>query len=743
MSVRSIMSSLGSRGNAGDAAAAANDAQSRPGQIGATRLQVMEDIEDAGIGWIWASDAEGRLTYITEAAAGSVGKQPEELVGKKVVELFETDPDNPDQGTQRPFSFQLKAHTKLNGLTVRYALGKSRHDVKQTWWTLTAHPKFDANGNFVGYRGYAEDVSVEYERKLIDSRLAEFDSLTGLANRHYMNKRLDSILASYRQAERACALMMLDLDKFKQVNDTLGHAAGDSVLVQASERIKSIIGNRGEVGRLGGDEFQIILPDIDDRGTLGEIAEKIIAIVSQPYPLEDDKRALIGTSVGIAIAPYDGLEREELAKASDLSLYAAKNGGRGQFRFYASDLKDEEQERQALLDDLREALANGELELHYQPVVDAVDNTVVCMEALMRWQHEERGFVSPAQFIPVAEESDLINQMGEWALRQACKDASEWPSTVKVAVNVSPVQFATRNFPEVVANVLAHSGFEPGRLELELTETIFLGDSEATDETFKTLKGLGVRLALDDFGTGYSSLSYLRSAPFDKIKVDRSFVDSCTEQEQNSAKIIAAIVGLSNALSMETTVEGVEAFDQLKVVRDKGAKLIQGWLYSKALTQEVILERIESGSFKIEPEGPDKYRSERRSVFRKIGIIHDDHHYTATMRDLSTRGSRIEGLVGVPVGTPLVLDLGGGQLVVCEVKRSQDATIAVEFESPLVSDGAGGLCTRHRVSPYALAAAGMPLTSIPEGRYPHEAISGKPTSKPQFMEIQVGGKGLG
>jgi hypothetical protein len=288
--------------------------------------------------------------------------------------------------------------------------------------------------------------------------------------------------------------------------------------------------------------------------------------------------------------------------------------------------------------------------------------------------------------------------------------------------------------------VLAQSGFEPGRLELELTETIFLGDSDAVDDTFKTLKGLGVRLALDDFGTGYSSLSYLRSAPFDKIKVDRSFVDSCTEEEQNSAKIIAAIVGLSNALSMETTVEGVEAFDQLKVVRDKGAKLIQGWLFSKALTQDVILDRISSGAFKIEPDGPDRHRRERRSVFRRIGIIHEDHHYTAVMRDLSTNGSRIEGLVGVPVGTPLVLDLGAGQLVVCEVKRSQDAFIAVEFETPLVSDGAGGLCTRHRVSPYALAAAGMPLSALPEGgNYAQQALGTTSNSKPQFMEIQVGG----
>ena len=266
-----------------------------------------------------------------------------------------------------------------------------------------------------------------------------------------------------------------------------------------------------------------------------------------------------------------------------------------------------------------------------------------------------------------------------------------------------------------------------------------MGDSEAIDQTFAELKQLGVRLALDDFGTGYSSLSYLRAAPFDKIKVDRSFVDSCTLKDQNSAKIIAAIIGLSNALNMETTVEGVEAFDQLELVKSMGAELIQGWIFAKAMPQEQVLERTLNGSLKIEPDGPDKYRSERRTVFRRIGIIHEDHRYAGVMRDLSKTGSRIEGLLGVPLGTPLVLDLGGGQLVVCKVTRAQDATIGVEFETPLVSDGSGGLCTRHRVSPYALAAAGMPLEALPEGRYPLALVGDGPKSKPAFIETDVTG----
>ena len=307
-----------------------------------------------------------------------------------------------------------------------------------------------------------------------------------------------------------------------------------------------------------------------------------------------------------------------------------------------------------------------------------------------------------------------------------------------MAVNVSAVQFNNPGFDAQVTSALATSGLTPERLELELTESVFMGDSEATERTFAALKGLGVRLALDDFGTGYSSLSYLRSAPFDKLKVDKSFVDSCTQKDKNSAKIITAIIGLSEALGMETTVEGVEAFDQFNLVCERGAKYIQGWIYSKALPVAEINERMASGEMCIEPTGPETHRPERRSVFRRIGVIHDDHRYDAVMRDLSKTGAKVEGLLGVPAGTGLVLDLGGGQLAVGTVTRSEDASIAVEFETPLVSDGAGGLCTRHRVSPYALAAAGMPLASLPPGNYPSQLLS-QPKTTPQFKQVSVAG----
>ena len=698
---------------------------------GALRMRILDEFDRAGIGWIWATDAEGKLIYLADQALKKLQREPGNLIGKPIEEIFEIDADNESGSSARSLKFQIKARSKIRDQIVRVSYEKSAQDVRQTWWSLSGFPLRDDDGEFIGYRGNASDVTVEYERKLVDSKLAEFDSLTGLANRHQMDRHIEGRLASYKSSGRPCALLMMDLDKFKRVNDTLGHQAGDALLIEVAERLKNIVGKRGQIGRLGGDEFQVMIPDEDDREKLGALADKIIQILSQPYALEDEKRAIIGASVGIAVAPFDGETKDDIVASADLALYAAKNGGRGQFRFYASDLKNEEEVRQLLLEELRVALEADQLHLNYQPVVDVASGNVVCLEALMRWHHPERGCISPGMFIPVAEESDLINVLGEWAMRTACEAATKWPKSVTVAVNVSAVQFANHDFPAVVTRCLAHSGLEPERLELELTESIFVGDNDETERTFKILKDIGVRIALDDFGTGYSSLSYLRAAPFDKIKVDKSFVDSCTQDDKNSAKIIAAIIGLSNALNMETTVEGVEAFDQLEVVKSKGATLVQGFIYSRALPEDEINRKIASGDFVMEPDGPDTYRPDRRSVYRRIGVIHEDYYYNAVMRDLSETGAGVHGIVGIETGTEVVLDMGEGQLAVSKVTRAKDDHFAVEFETAMTSDGSGGLCTRHRVSSYTIAAAGLPKKPGTAG--PNEGK--RDQSTPKFMEV--------
>ena len=729
--MRGILRGLGGKSASGDDAAASG-VQPIGMADSHRRLQLLDDFESAGISWFWATDDQNRLIYLSPSSAEAFGVTHEELIGRPLASLFILEQDNSEESAERPLPFLLSARTKFANLTVRIAA-----DGDPRWWAISGKPSQDPTGAFLGYRGGAKDITADYERNRDTSRAAQYDSLTGLSNRNRMTKRLTATLTAYKAAKRSCALMMLDLDRFKQVNDTLGHPAGDELLKQVAQRLERIVGNKGEIGRLGGDEFQVILPDVDDRGELGELAQRIIQMISQPYSL-DGSRAIIGTSVGMAVAPYDGIEPSDLVKSADLALYAAKGGGRGQYRFYSNELKDSAQKRREIEEDLRDALARGELQMHYQPIVRATDNKVVSFEALMRWEHPERGPISPAVFIPIAEDTNLINALGEWAMKQACADASEWPGELRVAVNVSAHQFNSESLPTIVTNALASSGLKPNQLELEITESVFMGDAAAVDKMFTRLKKIGVKLSLDDFGTGYSSLGYLRKAPFDKIKIDQSFVRGCTENDNSNSAIIAAIVSLAEALEMDTTAEGVEAMDELELVRKRGARTVQGFIYSRAVPQEQVLAKLGDGDFIYEPAGPAKQRSQRRTVFRRIGVIHEDHRYDAVMRNLSATGAMIEGMLDVPVGTDLVIDLGEGQLAVGTVRRSQDASQGVEFETPLISDGADGLCTRHRISPYVLAAAGMPLAALPSGQYAMERRKGDgPTSRPKFMQVDV------
>ena len=698
----------------------------------ARRLALLDNFEDSGLGWFWATDAQGRLTYLTGHAAQHLEADIDDVLGRSLSSLFIPDQHDEDE-SQRTLGFLLSSRHSIADLPVRVAVGD-----REIWWTISGKPQLDGEGNFLGYRGSARDSTAQRERQRDAARLAQYDSLTGLANRHRMTKRLTTTLTAYRAAKRSCALLMLDLDRFKQVNDTLGHPAGDELLKQVAQRISSLIGKRGEIGRLGGDEFQIVLPDMDDRGELGELAGRLIQMVSQPYSL-DGSRAIIGCSVGVAIAPYDGLETGELVSSADLALYAAKGGGRGQYRFYSSELKDGARLRRQIEEDLRDALHGGEIELCLQPIVRIDNNTVSGFEALLRWEHPERGAITPDMFVPIAEESSIINELGEFAINRACEMAAAWPVDLRVAVNVSPVQFATGDLPAIVERALARTGLLPSLLELEITESVFLGDQEQTHRIFAQLKKIGVRLSLDDFGTGYSSLGYLRRAPFDKIKIDRSFVRGATQDDNNNAAIITAIVSLAEALNMETVAEGVEAMDELDLVRARGTSHVQGYIYSKPLTHAEVLERLADGKLEYEPAGPARHRADRQTVFKQIGVIHEDHRYEVVLRNLSRTGARIEGLLEVPEGTELVVDLGGGQLAVAVVRRSEGYAQGLHFETPLVRDGTDGLCTRHRISPYALAAAGMPLAALPPGHYPlfDAGEESRPKSRPKFMQVDL------
>ena len=677
---------------------------------GAARA-IFKAYENAKLGWFWSTDAQGRLTYVSRHVAQELGRESAELIGQPFAAVFGLDPDRAHAG-QRTLPFLLGTHTSFIELTACAAgLADGR------WWAISGLPQVDGHGEFVGYYGHGRDVTETLRSQRDASQLAMYDSLTGLANRHHMAGRLATTLTAYQAAKRSCALMMLDLDRFKQVNDTLGHQAGDELLKQVAQRLKRVVDDSCEIGRLGGDEFQIVLPNADDRGALGELGHKIITMLSQPYSI-DGARCVIGASVGIAIAPYDGLASEELVRNADLALYAAKGAGRGQYRFYSSDLHSVAEDRRQLEEDMRDALAKGQMRLAYQPIVALGDNRIAGFEALLRWEHPERGDISPALFIPIAEEAGLIGALGEWALRQACTEAASWEGNARVAVNVSPIQFANAGLPALVASALAASQLAPDRLELEITESVFLGEGADTQAMFDALKRLGVRLALDDFGTGYSSLGYLQKAPFDKIKIDQSFVRSATEPGNRNAAIITAIVSLATALGMETTAEGIEARDTLDLMHSLGVSHGQGYIFSRAIDQDRVIELLSNGSLELSPDGPSTHRSDRKTLLRKVGLIHEDHRYDVMLRNLSKTGAMVEGLIDIPHGTRFVVDFGEGQLALAEVRRSHGQRQGLKFDVPLISDGADGLCTRHRVSPYVLAAAGMPLGALPPGSYP-------------------------
>ncbi|AXU20805.1 GGDEF domain-containing protein (plasmid) [Novosphingobium sp. THN1] len=646
---------------------------------------LLRSCEKSGQSWFWMTDASGAISYISPEIVEVLTGSDSTATGLQIGDLLERVSEGDE--TARTLGFILARQTSFSGLTVQRA-----GSVYGRRWLLAAEALKDATGRFVGYSGSAIDITAQRASSEQAERLALFDSLTGLPNRRNLNQTLERELLSSRRSHRPCAVLLLDLDRFKHVNDTLGHPAGDDLLRQVGERLVGLVGTRDLIFRLGGDEFMVMVPGSDDRSDLGRLATNIIAALSQPYSV-NGSRCIIGASCGIAIAPVDGCEAEELIRNVDLALYAAKAAGKGRFTFFSTDLLQSALDRQALESDLRDALARGELQVCYQPIVNALNNCVTGVEALVRWHHPERGAVSPALFIPIAEEADLIRPLGEWVLRTACHDAASWSGEIRVAVNVSAHQFADERFPETVVSALAQAGLAPERLELEITEGVFLGETAQTAQMFAALKAIGVRLALDDFGTGYSSLGYLKSAPFDKIKIDQSFVREIALPGTRNGAIVAAIVALAEALGMETTAEGIEAFDQLELIRNLRVSHVQGYIYSKPVQSGLLRDKLASGTWKLSPSGPARQRSRRLSMLRRAGAIAAGYYLPVVIRNLSETGALLEGLEGCSVGHQLIVDLGDGQFEGAIVRRTSRRGAGIEFARPLVDDGQGG-CAR-------------------------------------------------
>jgi diguanylate cyclase (GGDEF)-like protein len=426
----------------------------------------------------------------------------------------------------------------------------------------------------------------ERERRI--THLAFNDVLTGLPNRALFQEHLDLELKRRERNGGTIALLCLDLDDFKSINDTLGHPVGDALLRQVSENLAAEM-SKCFIARLGGDEF-VIVAEPEDAEEVERIARHALATIETPLVIEGHS-VTPSASIGIALAPDDGEDARTLHKNADLALYRAKELGRRTFSFFEESLNARAQARRRMESDLRLAIQEGQFELYFQPLFDLAKNRIGSFEALMRWHHPERGMVSPVEFIPIAEETGLIVEIGAWALREACAQAMTWPDYIRVAVNVSSVQFRRPGLSEVVLQALLASGLAPNRLELEITESIFLEGSDATLKVLHSLRALGVRIALDDFGTGYSSLSYLQSFPFDKIKIDRSFIQDLLTRPGATA-IVRAITDLAQALGMETTAEGVEESDQLAELRHHGCSSVQGYLFSRPIDPRAVTELL-------------------------------------------------------------------------------------------------------------------------------------------------------
>ena len=641
---------------------------------------LLEAVEASGRGWFWQTNARGRLTYISAAVADQFGTANPVLLGEHFATLLTANAaaDFDESQTHQSIAFTLGAGVPFVDVIVR-APGES-----ERWWSLTGTPVTDAHGRCHGFNGFASDLTHQQKTDADANRLANYDGLTGLPNRVAMRRTLDEMLENDELRSPQCGLFLIDLDRFKNVNDTLGHPMGDALLKIVAQRLARVVGNRGRVGRLGGDEFKVIIPDVSDRDALAELADAIIARLSLPYVI-DDCTIQIGATIGVAMAPSDGTCPDELTRNADLALYVAKGAGKGVHRFYTPAMHSDANDRRAIENDLREVLARGELSVMYQPVVDAQTEAVTGFEALMRWQHPERGAISPAVFIPIAEEINLIHRLGDWMIRTACAEAAHWPGHLRIAVNLSPLQFASPALMATLVSALAASGLAPERLELEVTEGVLLNEDPAIDKMLAAIQAMGIRLVLDDFGTGYASLAYLKRVPFAKIKIDRSFVRGEPESLHRNQAIIRAMVGLAESLDMETVAEGAETLDEVELIRSLGCSQIQGYIFGYPMQPAEVRARAAAMSAPVEGAAPTE-REPRLALLRIAELQSVGHSAAVTIRNISAHGALIEAPGNIPIGLQATLKLTDGWCFSGEVRWRRGTRFGMMFDEPVALD---------------------------------------------------------
>jgi diguanylate cyclase (GGDEF)-like protein/PAS domain S-box-containing protein len=531
---------------------------------------LLQEYEQRGVGWLWQIDAENRVTYISSRMSALLGTPATQLIGHSLPALL---------GGQAELGKVLLDKQPFNALEMELKTPRGGR-----WISIAGDPIIDTAGRFEGFRGVGSDITEIRQTQERLTHLANVDVLSGLPNRGRVRQLLGEALRQATTGNVPCAIMFLDLDGFKPVNDTFGHPKGDAVLRAVAKRLVDEVGVDGHVGRMGGDEFAIVITDAQSRKLIEQLADRIIGAIKEPYMI-DQTEIRIGVSIGCAFGPIDGATVDDLILKADLALYQAKDAGRGCARYYSSELQSEQDDRVRLEGDLRQALASKQFHLAFQPLVSAKTQKLIGFEALIRWNHPQRGNVPPNVFIPVAEEAGLMPAIGEWVIDEACRATATWPEPITVALNISPKQIVQPNLPNVVSEALARHRIPGNRIELEVTEGVFLGDNGSTLDVLKRLRALGVGIALDDFGTGYSSIGYLNKAVFHKLKIDGSFVREAGSRPENVA-IIQSIVQLAKSFRMSVTAEGVETAEEFERMRDLGCDTIQGYLFGRPLAYE-------------------------------------------------------------------------------------------------------------------------------------------------------------
>ena len=526
--------------------------------------------------WLWHTDDARRIRSASPRFAFALGTDPAALEGQPLLAALGS--AGPEQHPSlRELAERLMHRQPFAHLEVQVTLpGGVR------WWDLSASPQLGQNGMFLGFQGVGTDITQARRSSETIAHMARYDSLTGLPNRTMMTETLASALARADQAGGSCAFLVVDLSRFKPINDSLGHAIGGRLLASVAQRLAEQM-DRGETcGRLGADEFAIIVPDAPEPATVERVAKRIIARLSQPYEVEGHS-LFVGVAIGSARGPADAPSVQMLMRNADLALYRAKELGGNVHFAYEPALHAVAEEKRQLEASLRRALERRELSLHYQPVVDGSSGAILSSEALLRWNSPQHGPISPAKFVPLAEDTRLVIPIGEWVLRQACEEAMRWPEDIRIAVNVSGEQLLDPNFVSHVVGALTCSGLPARRLEIEVTESIFVRDAALARSALETVMALGCGVSLDDFGTGYSSLGYLRALRFSTIKIDRSFVKGAATGSAESLAIIRAVVAMADSLGMSTVAEGVETPAELQVVRELGCSKIQGFYFGKPM----------------------------------------------------------------------------------------------------------------------------------------------------------------